>query len=513
MGKDLRGSSLKSGSKSSRFQFSRGDMELSLQQKQIRDKKRDINVKDIRDLQLTRKQLTRAIDEPYFKDFIKNKYVRLSIGSRVSKSTGDKKRVYRLGEIIGVQTLAKTYKLLENDKKKSNSGIIIRIGKQERAWEINFVSNDGFKDYEFEEWKERMRAHSMALPTPGQLQDRLLQAKKDLQTFRYDQQALDSLRKRKKQTRDIQSIPNLHKEKLKLESEHGACEDEHEKERLQSQINSIKHELERRSLNKKDQLSYEEIMRRNREKTMENMRRARALRGKEGQHQGSYLFDAFSRTLTAPTNEAFASSINDNDNNNGNNGNSNNNNKNNKNDKSKNKNDQKKGDKSKKSTFSPSPVKHEIFTKDISLNLKESFAKRRRLLLQQSKNKKIDKNKENDEKVKGLDDDEDIVNNNNNNNRNGNRNDNKDDDANSQDTNKLIQKEDSLWGIIDNISKNFIDKIETAPLRLPRHKSPQPQFGRVSQQSNYANEFVKPPENGQILTFEQYANEQHSGWR
>jgi len=65
-------------------------------------------------------------------------------------------------EIIGVQDTPKIYSL---GSTKTNKGLRLRHGLQERVFRMEYVSNSSFSETEFSKWKAELERRGLPLPT------------------------------------------------------------------------------------------------------------------------------------------------------------------------------------------------------------------------------------------------------------------------------------------------------------------------------------------------------------
>jgi len=105
---------------------------------------------------LSRLKLERFCHLPSFGKMVSGCYVRIGIGQHEGES------VYRVAEILDVCETAKVYQI---GKARTNKGLKLRHGGQERIFRLEFVSNNTFTDLEFEKWKETVMTGGMTLPT------------------------------------------------------------------------------------------------------------------------------------------------------------------------------------------------------------------------------------------------------------------------------------------------------------------------------------------------------------
>ncbi|XP_065567291.1 RNA polymerase-associated protein RTF1 homolog [Artemia franciscana] len=117
---------------------------------QLVDKKEQISK-----IRLSRHKLEKWVHSPFLEKVACGCFVRIGIGQNSGKS------VYRVAEIVGVCETAKIYNF---GNTKTNKGMRLRHGSQERVVRLESVSNQDFTDTEFEKWKETCAAQGVSLP-------------------------------------------------------------------------------------------------------------------------------------------------------------------------------------------------------------------------------------------------------------------------------------------------------------------------------------------------------------
>jgi len=148
-------SSLSSSSASSRSRSRSGSP---------RHKSERISTKEqLEKARLSRIKLERFCHLPSFGKIVTGCFVRIGIGQHEGQS------VYRVAEILDVCETAKVYQI---GKARTNKGLKLRHGGQERIFRLEFVSNNTFTDLEFEKWKETVMIGGMAMPTTKEMEIR-----------------------------------------------------------------------------------------------------------------------------------------------------------------------------------------------------------------------------------------------------------------------------------------------------------------------------------------------------
>ena len=83
-------------------------------------------------IRLSRNKLEKWVHAPFFKRAVVGCFVRIGIGLHNSRS------VYRIAEVIDVCETGKVYQL---GPSRTNKGLRLRHGAQERVFRLEFVSN------------------------------------------------------------------------------------------------------------------------------------------------------------------------------------------------------------------------------------------------------------------------------------------------------------------------------------------------------------------------------------
>ncbi|XP_078480967.1 RNA polymerase-associated protein RTF1 homolog isoform X1 [Ciona intestinalis] len=111
---------------------------------------------DLSIIRLSRFKMEKWVHLPFFRETCIGCFVRIGIGNHNGRP------VYRIAEILDVVETAKVYQL---GKTRTNKGLRLRHGQQERVFRLEFVSNSEFTDSEFFKWKEAVMLAGLELPT------------------------------------------------------------------------------------------------------------------------------------------------------------------------------------------------------------------------------------------------------------------------------------------------------------------------------------------------------------
>lgn len=141
------------------------------------------SVDDLERIRISRHKLERWVHMPFFSKIVAGCYVRVGIGSH------DARPVYRVAEIKDVVETAKVYTL---GSTKTNKGLKLKHGDQERVFRLEFVSNQRFAETEFNRWKEECQAHGIPLPTLGEVDNRAKQFN-EARYYSYNEEDVDKI--------------------------------------------------------------------------------------------------------------------------------------------------------------------------------------------------------------------------------------------------------------------------------------------------------------------------------
>ncbi|XP_042212673.1 RNA polymerase-associated protein RTF1 homolog isoform X2 [Homarus americanus] len=129
---------------------------------------------DLEKIRLSRHKMERFVHLPIFSKAIIGCFVRIGIGNFEGRP------VYRVAEITEVCETAKIYQL---GNTRTNKGLRLKHGSQERVFRLEFVSNSVFSDSEYNKWVEDCAAHGTDLPSMEHVE----QKQKDVQDLLYYQ--------------------------------------------------------------------------------------------------------------------------------------------------------------------------------------------------------------------------------------------------------------------------------------------------------------------------------------
>lgn len=142
---------------------------------------------DLEPIRLSRFKMERFVHLPHFKNLVTGCFVRIGIGQNEGRS------IYRCTEIVDVCETAKVYNV---GKARTNTGLKLKFGKQERVFRLEFISNSQFSPSEFEKWKQACLEAGIGLPTKDYVDKKHHEVKKAMQ-YEYSSEDVDQIIKRK----------------------------------------------------------------------------------------------------------------------------------------------------------------------------------------------------------------------------------------------------------------------------------------------------------------------------
>ncbi|KAK7810247.1 hypothetical protein U0070_010411 [Myodes glareolus] len=241
-------------------------------------------------VRLSRHKLERWCHMPFFAKTVTGCFVRIGIGNHNSKP------VYRVAEITGVVETAKVYQL---GGTRTNKGLQLRHGSDQRVFRLEFVSNQEFTESEFMKWKEAMFSAGMQLPTLDEINKKELSIK-DALNYKFNDQDIEEIVKEKERFR--KAPPNYAMKKTQLLKEKAMAEDlgdQDKAKQIQDQLNELEERaeaLDRQRTKNISAISY--INQRNREWNIVESEKALVA---ESHNMKNQQMDPFTRRQCKPT--------------------------------------------------------------------------------------------------------------------------------------------------------------------------------------------------------------------
>ncbi|XP_040188056.1 RNA polymerase-associated protein RTF1 homolog [Rana temporaria] len=245
---------------------------------------------ELNKVRLSRHKLERWCHMPFFAKTVSGCFVRIGIGNHNSKP------VYRVAEITGVVETGKVYQL---GSSRTNKGLQLRHGSDQRVFRLEFVSNQEFTESEFMKWKEAMFSAGMQLPTLDEVNKKELSIKEAM-NYKFNDQDIEDIVKEKGRFRKAPS--NYAMKKTQLMKDKAMAEEAGEPDRakqIQDQLNELEERaeaLDRQRTKNISAISY--INQRNREWNIVESEKALVA---ESQSMKQQQMDPFTRRQCKPT--------------------------------------------------------------------------------------------------------------------------------------------------------------------------------------------------------------------
>ncbi|KAE9549087.1 hypothetical protein FO519_007708 [Halicephalobus sp. NKZ332] len=107
-------------------------------------------------MRISRFRLSKICHAPFFEKTVTGCFVRVGVG------VNNGQQVYRAAQVIGVCETAKQYMV---EKVKTNKGLRLKHGPDERVYRLEFISNQAITEREFYKWKDAMMRAELPLPS------------------------------------------------------------------------------------------------------------------------------------------------------------------------------------------------------------------------------------------------------------------------------------------------------------------------------------------------------------
>lgn len=178
--------------------------------------------------------MERFVHLPFFDRVVQGCFVRIGIGNNNGKP------VYRVAEISGVCETGKIYQL---GGTRTNKGLKLRHGAQERVFRLEFVSNQEFTDSEFFKWKETCALQGISMPTFDEVEQKLKDIKEAL-VYEFKEEDIEKIVREKERFKQTPYNYAMKKAQLMRERDAANCRGDDE---TASRLNQELSELEERA--------------------------------------------------------------------------------------------------------------------------------------------------------------------------------------------------------------------------------------------------------------------------
>ncbi|EYB92396.1 hypothetical protein Y032_0194g1424 [Ancylostoma ceylanicum] len=155
--------------------------------------KREVDtVQDLARARVSRYKIAKIVYAPFFAKTVTGCFVRVGAGGYGGKSR------YRLSQVIDVVEMNRVYAF---DNLKTNKGLKLKYGSDERVFRIEFVSNAEFGQEEFADWKAVTKEECGSLPTMDHIEKKEQDIKKAM-NFNYTDEVIEYIVNEKKKFSD-----------------------------------------------------------------------------------------------------------------------------------------------------------------------------------------------------------------------------------------------------------------------------------------------------------------------
>ena len=221
---------------------------------------------DLNKIRLSRHKMERFVHLPFFNRVVQGCFVRIGIGNNNGRP------VYRVAEISGVCETGKIYQL---GGTRTNKGLKLRHGSQERVFRLEFVSNQEFTESEFFKWKETCALQGILLPTFEEV-DQKLKDIKEAMVYEFKEEDIEKIVQEKGRFKQNPYNYAMKKAQLMRERDAANCRgDDETATRLNQELSELEErasELDKMRTATISSISY--INDRNRKKNVEEAEKA-----------------------------------------------------------------------------------------------------------------------------------------------------------------------------------------------------------------------------------------------
>ncbi|UJR09158.1 hypothetical protein I4U23_013406 [Adineta vaga] len=266
------------------------DKKSQAKQESSRKERTQITTKsELKSMVLSRFRMEKWCHAPFFPKVAKGAFVRINIGQNNGSP------VYRICEIRDVVETGKIYNL---GATRTNKGLRLKHGHNERVFRLEFVSNSEISDSEFKRWRETTIKQGVSLPTVKDLDNKVTEINKCKQ-YVLSNQDISKIVEEKSRFRKTPINYAMAKNELLKEIDIAKDENDIEREtELRKKLNETEQrasELDR--IRSQNISAIAQINQRNRKNTQENVEMALT---REAQEHPNAASDPFTRRRCAP---------------------------------------------------------------------------------------------------------------------------------------------------------------------------------------------------------------------
>ncbi|XP_014253424.1 RNA polymerase-associated protein RTF1 homolog [Cimex lectularius] len=241
-------------------------------------------------IRLSRHKMERFVHLPFFQKVVHGCFVRIGIGNHNGKP------VYRVAEVSDVVETSKIYQL---GNTKTNKGLRLKHGTQERVFRLEFISNQEFTEPEFLKWRDTCEKQNVTLPTVDHIMSKVRDIKEAM-IYEFKEEDIEKIIKEKERYKT--NPHNYAMKKTELMKQRDMAQqrgDEDEARRISQQLLQLEeraNELDKKRTSTISSISY--INNRNRRKNVEEAEKA--IMEEVRANKGKKIDDPFTRRSTKP---------------------------------------------------------------------------------------------------------------------------------------------------------------------------------------------------------------------
>ena len=259
---------------------------------------------DLELLRLTRSDLEKWVNEPFFEKLAVGLLVRVNLGISSAADTTFQSRqrvIYRIARVISVNS----GEIYEINNVRTDRYLMLDLGRKEKPFEIKYVSNKGFTQEELNFWNSILAEEGKSL-----ISKEYVEQHKDYKSiadeFTYDEDAISEMVKRKEELAKRPKSIAVRKSDLLMAKE--AAKDSNDMDAFQkitgqlAELDRIEYQLKSRALLKTSNSGVVDINEKNRRRNFEmSLAFAEKQRMERRRQSGDGEADPFSRRPTRPT--------------------------------------------------------------------------------------------------------------------------------------------------------------------------------------------------------------------
>uniref|UniRef100_A0A0V0G5C4 Putative rna polymerase-associated protein rtf1 n=1 Tax=Triatoma dimidiata TaxID=72491 RepID=A0A0V0G5C4_TRIDM len=245
---------------------------------------------ELNKIRLSRHKMERFVHLPFFSRVVQGCFVRIGIGNHNGKP------VYRVAQISDVVETAKIYQLGET---RTNKGLRLRHGTQERVFRLEFISNQEFTEPEFLKWRDTCEKHNVDLPSVEHVEAKIKDIKEAM-IYEFKEEDIEKMIKEKERFKTNPYNYAMKKTQLMKDRDMAQSRgDDDEARRISQQLQELEeraNELDKLRTSTISSISY--INNRNRRRNVEEAEKA--IMEEMKANKGKKIEDPFTRRSTKP---------------------------------------------------------------------------------------------------------------------------------------------------------------------------------------------------------------------